>query len=89
MDSVTSQEFLAHTKQDEERFNHIDDLIQGGNQELKDLIAGQAQLLREHQGKVEPYMQAMAGLGLVYKALIVVGSLIGVWFAVKNVFFSQ
>ncbi len=42
--------------------------------------------IRLHIAETQPYLQGAAGLGLLWKGLIAIGSLAAAWLAVKSVF---
>lgn len=68
-------EFKKHGEDDAEHFN-----------ELRVLLENHIKDEKERWDRIEPYIQGAAGLGLIWKALIAVGSLAMAWAAVRGVF---
>ena len=46
-------------------------------------------ILQQHMEDVKPFMQSAAGLQILWKFLIAIGSLAVAWMAIKNAFWIQ
>ena len=84
MDTEFLKALEEHSKQDDERFQHLEDKLD--KQPTKEDFDVLSKKIDSHMQAIEPFMQAVAGFGWIAKGAMFIGSAILLWEAIKGVF---
>lgn len=83
--------FHDHAIDDDARFKDLNEKADANivlTNDVRHMLEEQNKVMQLHMDTVEPYLQGIAGLGIVWKGLIAIGGLLAIWVSIKVSFWK-